>query len=178
MGLDMYLKKRIYFGLDYEHNIKEDEETKIVINGVEQPTKDLSDITYASVYWRKANQIHQFFVENVQDGKDDCTEHYVCQERLEELLDRCKKVKASLEASEFEESDEEDIFTKEKFKYKIFKNTEVAEELLPSTPGFFFGNTDYNNHYLDDINHTITELERILSSDDIDDASFYYKSSW
>ena len=26
-------------------------------------------------YWRKANQIHNWFVENVQDGEDDCCYH-------------------------------------------------------------------------------------------------------
>lgn len=178
MGLDMYLKKKIYFGLDYEHNLKPNKKTKIVINGVEQPTKDLSDITYASMYWRKANHIHQFFVDSVQEGNDDCKEYYVDKEVLAELLERCKKVKASLEASEFEESEEqEDFFTKEKFRYKIFKNTEVAEELLPSTPGFFFGNTDYNSHYLSDITDTIEGLEEILSGDN-KNAEYYYQSSW
>lgn len=178
MGLDMYLRKKIYFGLDFEHNVKEGEETKIIINGVEQPTKDLSEITYAAMYWRKANHIHNWFVNNVQDGDDNCKEYYVEKVQLQELLDVCKKVKESLETSGFEDSEEqEDFFTKEKFRYKIFTNTEVAEELLPSTPGFFFGNTDYNSYYLSDITDTIEGLEKILA-EDTPHAAFYYNSSW
>lgn len=44
-------------------------------------------------YWRKANQIHNWFVENVQDGIDDCSYHNeVTKEILEELLDICQRV--------------------------------------------------------------------------------------
>ena len=43
--------------------------------------------------WRKANQIHNWFVENVQDGIDDCSYHNeVTKEILEELLDICQRV--------------------------------------------------------------------------------------
>lgn len=41
-------------------------------------------------YWRKANHIHNWFVENVQDGEDDCRYHgEVTKEDLEELLVSC-----------------------------------------------------------------------------------------
>jgi hypothetical protein len=49
-------------------------------------------------YWRKANQIHNWFVENIQDGIDDCDYHReVTEEDLEELLDVCKRVLDSCE---------------------------------------------------------------------------------
>jgi hypothetical protein len=178
MGLDMYLSKKIFFGLNNEHNIEPNKKTQIIINGVEQPTKDLTYITYSVMYWRKANHIHNWFVNNIQDGDDNCKEYYVDKEQLQELLDVCKKVKESLEASKFEESEEEeDFFTKEKFRYKIFTDTEVAEELLPTTPGFFFGNTNYNSYYLNDLNDTIEGLEKVIAEDN-PNAEFYYRSSW
>ncbi len=34
-------------------------------------------------YWRKANGIHAWFVQNVQEGEDDCKEYYVSQSKLE-----------------------------------------------------------------------------------------------
>ena len=36
-------------------------------------------------YWRKANAIHGWFVDNIQDGVDDQNEYYVSKEKLEEL---------------------------------------------------------------------------------------------
>ena len=42
-------------------------------------------------YWRKANQIHNWFVNRVQDGIDDCEYHHECtKEILEELLARIR----------------------------------------------------------------------------------------
>ena len=37
-------------------------------------------------YWRKANQIHKWFVDNVQDGVDDCGEYKVTKEQLIETV--------------------------------------------------------------------------------------------
>ena len=42
------------------------------------------------IYWRKANAIHKWFVENVQEGVDDCGEYEVTVEQLTELRDLCK----------------------------------------------------------------------------------------
>ena len=41
-------------------------------------------------YWRKANAIHGWFVDNIQDGVDDQNEYYVSKEKLEELLPVCE----------------------------------------------------------------------------------------
>ena len=45
-------------------------------------------------YWRKANQIHNWFVNNVQNGNDNCGTYYVGVEQLEELSENCKAVLA------------------------------------------------------------------------------------
>lgn len=43
-------------------------------------------------YWRKANAIHRWFVDNVQNGTDDCHIHNECtQEILKELLTLLEK---------------------------------------------------------------------------------------
>ena len=34
---------------------------------------------------------------------------------------------------------------------KVLKDHSKAEKLLPTMSGFFFGNTDYNSHYYDDV---------------------------
>ena len=71
-------------------------------NVVRYPSWD-KDKRYGSVgivenvgYWRKANAIHKWFVDNVQDGIDDCDYHNeVTKEILEDLLDTCEKVIAN-----------------------------------------------------------------------------------
>jgi hypothetical protein len=50
----------------------------------------------------------------------------------------------------------------------------LAEDLLPSASGFFFGATDYDEWYYNDITHTIKILEDAL----VDGDDFYYSSSW
>lgn len=45
-------------------------------------------------YWRKANAIHRWFVENVQNGEDDCRDYFVTKEQLTELLNLVNQVLA------------------------------------------------------------------------------------
>lgn len=68
MGLDMYLTKRIWVGSD--------ERAKATITGVEGVKADrVKFIMEDAGYWRKANAIHRWFVDNVQHGDDDCREY-------------------------------------------------------------------------------------------------------
>ena len=43
-------------------------------------------------YWRKANAIHKWFVDNVQNGVDDCGEYKVTKEQLIQLHNACNDV--------------------------------------------------------------------------------------
>jgi hypothetical protein len=151
MGLDMYLEKRT----DVRHWSfqKDEEQFEVVIKkgGVTYPSiksDRITNITEELGYWRKANQIHRWFVENVQDGVDNCGEYFVSKADLQSLLDVCLAVK--LDHSQ-------------------------AEELLPAGSGFFFGNTDYDEWYYNDIDNTIDILKEALTDED---ASYYYSSSW
>jgi hypothetical protein len=78
---------------------------------------------------------------------DNCGDYYVSKHTLEELLDVCKKVEA---------------------------DHSLADTLLPSASGFFFGGTDYDEWYYNDIENTIKILESALEDGD----EFYYSSSW
>ena len=44
------------------------------------------------LYWRKANAIHKWFVDNVQNGDDDCGDYEVYWEQLMELKGICKRI--------------------------------------------------------------------------------------
>ena len=134
-------------------------------------------------YWRKANQIHNWFVENIQDGVDDCNYHReVTPEDLEELLDICQRVLNSCEmvsgqiqnGTRYENGEIVPIMEDGKY----VKDSSIAEELLPSTSGFFFGNTDYNEWYVEDIKSTIEIISNVLETTDFDTQMVYYISSW
>jgi len=150
MGLDMYLEKRTYVK-QWDHQSAEEKHEVAVTKGGQPTNIDPKKIKYIieeAVYWRKANQIHHWFVENVQNGVDNCGEYYVGSEKLTELLELCKKVEA---------------------------DHSLADELLPSASGFFFGGTDYDEWYYNDITNTIAILEEALEDEHGD---FYYSSSW
>lgn len=61
---------------------------------------------------------------------------------------------------------------------KYVKDPSVAEELLPSTSGFFFGSTDYDEWYIDDIKRTIDIITKVLETTDFETQMLYYCSSW
>lgn len=182
MGLDQFLSKRIYVGANYEHR-KVTGKIDIKVDG--KPLKinfnKVSYIEEQAIYWRKSNQIHQFFVDNVQDGVDDCRSYYVPREKLEELLKLCKEVKSKAILSDgkiqngyaFKDGKETKIFEDGKY---IINDTEIAE-LLPTQAGFFFGSTDYDEYYMDDIDYTIEGLTKLLDEND-DNVEFEYHSSW
>jgi hypothetical protein len=149
MGLDMYLDKRTYVK-HWEHNGDDNYEVKVTKK--DEPTKiDPKKVKYIieeAGYWRKQNQIHRWFVENVQKGIDNCGDYYVSKSELETLLELCQKVKAD--------------------------NT-LADELLPGASGFFFGGTEYDEWYFSGIDNTIDILKEALEDENAD---YYYSSSW
>lgn len=151
MGLDMYLKAKRHLS-DYRPEDKDlIEEIKIIAPaGTMQPV----EITYQAAYWRKANAIHAWFVENVQEGEDDCKTYYVSTEDLENLLEVCKQVQQT-------------------------NNEILAKKLLPTSSGFFFGSTEYDEGYWHDIAITIKQLETAIEeSYKSDHIYFEYYASW
>lgn len=134
-------------------------------------------------YWKKSNQIHRWFIENVQDGDDDCKYHHECtKEILEDLLDTCKTVLNSCVTTygKVHNGDKgtpnglEPIYEDG----QVVIDSSVAEELLPSCSGFFFGGTDYDQYYIADIVETIKILEEVLKTTDFTKEMVFYRSSW
>ena len=153
MGLDMYLNKRTYVK-NWEHT-PETEINNITITkgGINREDIDLARIKYIVEevgYWRKANQIHNWFVTNVQDGEDNCKEYRVGVKQLRILLQEV---------------------------IQVLDNPNKAKEVLPALEGFFFGDYEYNEWYLQDLKDTKIILEDIFKKDN-DDAEYTYQSSW
>ena len=53
-----------------------------------------------------------------------------------------------------------------------------SKELLPTTSGFFFGSTDYDEYYYEDIEYTANKIREILETTDFETQMIYYISSW
>ena len=140
-------------------------------------------IMQEAAYWRKANAIHQWFVDNVQNGIDDCGYHReVTEDDLENLLDICKTVLKSsvlidgkLENGKHVEDGE---WVTDYTDGMVIEDSSVAEELLPTQSGFFFGGTAYDEWYVKDIENTIQIIEKVLKETDFDIYAIYYCSSW
>lgn len=154
MGLDMFLYKKIYIGANYNFNDVSGT-IEVFKNGVKLPIK-FDKVVYieeSAMTWRKANAIHDWFVNNVQDGNDDCGAHDVSLEKLRDLLDAVDEV---------------------------LEDHDLAELVLPTSSGFFFGGTDYDEYYFEDLEETKKGIEEILADPDTEnfDISFTYTSSW
>ena len=107
------------------------------------------DVSVNAAYWRKVNSVHNWFVENVQRGEDDCGEYYVSHDKLRELLATARAAYAAKDPS----------------------------ELMPAA-GFFFGSYDIDEYYWHGIKDTVKQLERLTELPDFEQLSFYYQSSW
>jgi hypothetical protein len=160
MGLDMYLHAKKYISkIDWNNSssgnyVKTDEYTNVVESADLMKVQQDNDVSGATVsvgvaYWRKANQIHNWFVTNCQNNEDDCGEYYVSHDKLNELVELCRKA----------------LFEKN-------------PNLLPPSSGFFFGSTDIDEWYWNDIKNTITQLKRVSELSEFPELSFYYQSSW
>ena len=149
MGLDMYLYKRTYIAAKWkDRNVVLD---FLQMDDIHIDKNRISYIMEEVCYWRKANAIHRWFVDNVQDGIDNCGEYYVSGTQLQDLVNICKKVKDDLS---------------------------LASELLPTQEGFFFGETDYGNYYKEDLEDTINNLTKVLEEPNGINSEYIYRSSW
>lgn len=97
MGLDQYLNAKKYLSPVEWRGVESNEQFDSVIKIVKADTFVRKEFPNAEVsisvgYWRKANQIHNWFVQNCQDGKDDCREYIVEREQLETLKSLCQTV--------------------------------------------------------------------------------------
>jgi len=188
MGLDMFLTRKKYVGANYEHR-GVNGNIDILINNKTLPI-DFNKVSYIEEsvgYWRKANAIHNWFVKNCQDGVDDCREHYVETDQLEELLNICKEIKkiAKMKKGKIKNGETlkdgkwEPILVEGEY----IENVDEIEELLPRTSGFFFGSTEYDEYYMMDINNTIDILTKVIDEEKtLNEQGFYseffYQSSW
>ena len=161
MGLDMYLQRA-----------KEVEQ---------QAFSDAhDDILSGVIYWRKANSIHAFFCDNgalEADGQEDVGYYLVGRDAILNLIERITAIisdKPKQEQVKYYDVSKSAEVT-ETVDYQL--NITLAEELLPTRSGFFFGNTDYNYWYYTDLVRTADLLKKELAAVPNQQVWFYY-ASW
>ena len=158
MGLDMYLKRKVYYGLHYEHN--NTGKTEIIINGEKINHSELSLIEFNAAYWRKFNALHNYFVKNHQKGNDDCKEYYIDKEDLQKIITLCEEDIKYLNTLEIKDDN--------------YVNVNIDKLNLKPIAGFFFGSTNIDIWHFDQLENTIDQIKNALSYD----GDFYYQSSW
>jgi len=104
-------------------------------------------------YWRKANQIRDWFVRHIDEFEysDNCKYFKCSKELLEELIFDCEKVLA---------------------------NHELAPIYLPTQGGFFFGDTEYDEYYYQVLSNTVDQLTQILENTDFENEIIAYYDWW
>jgi len=152
MGLDMWLHAKRYLWSD---SVRPEETPvkKTIAHAIgahkDWETKEVSCLV---AQWRKSNAVHGWFVENVQDGEDNCQEYEVSREKLQALVNDIDEVLgARMRASK-------------------------AMEKLPPVDGPFFGSFDLDEHYYNDLEYTKMMALDALAAPKCWD--FYYSSSW
>lgn len=102
------------------------------------------------VYWRKANEIQNWFT-NRGIGNKNCDYYEVTKNDIVELLDVIDKVLAD--------------HTK-------------ADSLLPTQSGFFFGSTNYDKWYFQSLERTKEELSNVLKEYNEKEEMLVYYAWW
>lgn len=154
MGLDMYLYAERYLPgrkPEFCDEVKGNATAIAELAGLPM-AGDLTGLSVKSqlAYWRGANAIHKWFVQNVQGGEDDCKPYHVSRTQLTILRDNCQKV---------------------------IDDPSLAEEYLPTVDGCFFGSTEMDRYYFDDLRRTISQIDFALMAAP-EDSSFIYEASW
>lgn len=154
MGLDMYLiATREFNPWEFDPRSKGE---KDLIKSIKQIIPIVNEhetlsLSTTAIYWRKVNAVHGWFVDNVQNGLDDCETYPVSVDDLKRLKEACDRV---------------------------VDDPSCHMEVLPPRGGFFFGDTVCNDRYIVDLRTTSEQLEEILSNPDCDKWNYSYESSW
>jgi hypothetical protein len=155
MGLDMYLEARRFLWTNFNPEAGKTADD-LVADAIRAAAPEIGQMRVKTIvceafYWRKANAIHRWFVNTVQEGDDDCKDYYVSREQLAELVNLCDRVLA---------------------------DRQLAGELLPAQSGFFFGSTEYDEWYFENLERTRDGLSELLAAPDMEKWDFHYHASW
>lgn len=104
-----------------------------------------------AIYWRKANAIHNYIIQQHADGIDECQPISLNREDLHILSRLCRLL----------------VF---------FRNERLNAMILPTKSGFFFGSLEYDEYYYEDLQYTADKIDEALKDEDAEE--FEYQASW
>ena len=118
----------------------------------EEEWEDCDEVFMELGYWRKANAIRKWFIDVCGYPEDgNCEYVEVSKEDIEQLKETCEEV---------------------------LKHHDKAPELLPTSSGFFFGDTHYDDWYFKSLEDTIKICENALQTVDWDTEVVMYTDWW
>ena len=109
-------------------------------------------------YFRKVNFIYHYCQPKLVD---ECA--FVTKDDLEDIIERCDKILEGLK------------FKGEEIPYE---KIDLAQELLPTQSGFFFGSTDYDKWYFASVKDARRQMKKLLRGFNEDTDVIYVVMSW
>ncbi|WP_349535085.1 hypothetical protein [Leuconostoc citreum] len=100
--------------------------------------------------WRKANQIRQWFVTRFEQEPDAQLKIALTDDDITALITDIEQV---------------------------LVDKALATSLLPTSPGFFFGSTDYDDYYFEELKDTLQYLKHNFEYDS-DNEQLFYTEWW
>ena len=182
MGLDMYVnirhkntqsKLEAYEAWEQKYSYEEfqsltEEQVEEYRNS--EPEYDAAMYGNELMYWRKANQIHNWFVKNCQNGVDDCGRYAITVADLMKLKELCEKILTMTEIKQELRPTypngwfSDPVYVMQDVRLLTDEGVKFASEHLPSRSGFFFGNTDYNDNYVWALEYTIEQIDNAIDT--------------
>lgn len=163
MGLDMYFYAR---KTTYKSFSKWDKPDRADETNYPEDLKTFSDyiydrnfksveteIRYQIGYFRKFNALHSYIVKTFANGIDNCQDIILYKKDVEQI----KKVLDDVLKANTEEK---------------------AKEILPTQSGFFFGGTDYDEYYFEDVKDATDLMQNLLDNFDFESYQLVYQASW
>lgn len=176
---------------NWEHLKPEDRHTVQIARGGKPVSgidpERISVVEEEVMYWRKANHIHGWFVDNVMDDGDqnDGRSYLVEEAHLRALAVVCdhvvkdsKLVKGTVYAGTvYDKEHPGGLALREAG--RVIEDAAVAKNLLPRREGPFFGYYEYDEEYLNDVIDTQGWAVRMLADRKAGvPGEIYYSSSW
>ena len=112
-----------------------------------------TETIYQIGYFRKFNALHSYIVKTFADGVDNCQAILLHKEDVEQI----KKVL-------------DDVLNA--------NTAEKAKEILPTQSGFFFGGTDYDEFYFEEVKDAADLMQSFLDNFDFESYQLVYQASW
>ena len=168
MGLDMYFSRRTYVGKLKNTKDSDNRWSERDVNNMELKfdDADLSHINLKNVRYieevfgefRKFNALHGYVVDNFASGVDNCEMIYLDIDDIIKIHETLSLVKESLSIGD-----------------KV-----IAEQTLPPQAGFFFGSTEIDKWYEEDVNEAVEVFGKIIEEHSMVgyNASYSYQASW